>query len=140
MLGLSAFRDFTSSGGHWLGDVLALVGCLGMAGYMLAVRRRGTFPVWPFITVAASVGAVILLSIAAFRDLSIIPPQPFDLLWLLLAALIPQLVGHTLLTTALRQATPTQVGLATIGEPVGTTLIAWIWLDEIPSRVSLSDA
>lgn len=43
---------------------------------------------------------------------------------------MPQLVGHNLLTWALRHATPTAVGIATVGEPVGSTLLAWLWLGE----------
>ena len=132
-VGVIGFADFNHSEGNWIGDLLALVGCLGMAAYMLAVRRLGSFPIWPFITIAASVGACILLSVAAMKNLPIIPPRTTDLGWLLLAALVPQLIGHTLLTAALRKATPTQVGLVTIGEPVGATIIAWIWLNEIPS-------
>ena len=55
-------------------------------------------------------------------------PGPF--LYVLLAALIPQLVGHSLLTWVLRHTRPTVVGIATVGEPVGATLLGWLWLGE----------
>jgi len=34
------------------------------------------------------------------------------------------------LTWALRHTLPTTVGLATLGEPVGATTLAWLWLGE----------
>jgi len=51
-----------------------------------------------------------------------------------LAAVIPQVLGHTLLTSALGRATPSEVGLATAAEPVLSTLFAWLWLAELPTE------
>ena len=45
----------------------------------------------------------------------------------LLAALLPQLVGHTLLTWSVRHVRPTVVGMATVGEPVGAAILASVW-------------
>ena len=50
-------------------------------------------------------------------------------LYLFLAALIPQLIGHTALTWVLRFKRPTIVGIATVGESIGATFIGWVWLD-----------
>jgi len=47
-----------------------------------------------------------------------------------LAALVPQLVGHNLLTWSVRYTTPTVVGTASLGEPVGAALLGWAWLGE----------
>ena len=75
-VGIIGFSDFKSLGTlardvlHWLAASVWLDICRRAAAWDISV--------WPFITVAASVGAVILLSIAAIRDLPIIPPEPFD--------------------------------------------------------------
>ncbi|MEE2787781.1 MAG: DMT family transporter [Myxococcota bacterium] len=134
---LIGLNGLSGIGHEWKGDLLALVGCLGMAAYMLTVRRLGTFPLWPFITVAATVGAILLVGTAIWLDVPLMPENHVDFLWLSLAALVPQLIGHTALTRALRTATPTAVGLATIGEPVGATAVAWLWLAEVPSTIVL---
>ncbi|MBS1195862.1 MAG: protein of unknown function transrane, partial [Actinobacteria bacterium] len=58
--------------------------------------------------------------------------------YIFLSALIPQLVGHGLLTWSLRHTTPTVVALAIMGEPVGATLLAWAWLGEAAPAVVLA--
>lgn len=128
----------TIIGGHDLGaapsaltgDLLALLGAVGMAGYLVVVRRLGAVDPLAFTGVAAGVGAVVLLGGAAALGLDLRPPSAEATLALCLAALVPQLIGHTALTWALRRATPTQVGLATVGEPVGAAFLAWLWLGE----------
>ena len=47
--------------------------------------------------------------------------------YLALAALVPQLIGHNVMTWCLRHVTPTTVGVATLAEPVGATLLG-VWL------------
>jgi drug/metabolite transporter (DMT)-like permease len=76
---------------------------------------------------------VALLSTAALAGIPIRAASPSALLYLGLAALIPQVVGHSLLTWALRHTTPTVVGLSTVGEPVGSTLLGLLVLSEVPS-------
>ncbi len=46
-------------------------------------------------------------------------------------------MGHGLLTWSLRHTTPTVVALAILGEPVGSTLLAWAWLGEAAPAVVL---
>jgi drug/metabolite transporter (DMT)-like permease len=113
------------------GDTLAFIGAGAMAVYMLRVRRHGeTLDVWAFSGIATAVGALTLLSIAVATGVPLAIPTDEAALYVLLAALIPQLIGHTCLTWALRHARPTVVGIATVGEPVGATLLAVVWLDE----------
>jgi drug/metabolite transporter (DMT)-like permease len=117
--------------GALAGDAMALLGAAAMAGYMLNVRRFGSaVPIMAFTGLAAAVAAVLLWSAAAASGVPLSPASPTALLYLVLAALVPQLVGHSLLTWSLRHATPTAVGIATVGEPVGATFLGWIWLGE----------
>ncbi len=126
--------DLSASPQALVGDGLALVGAAAMGAYLLAARRLGaTLEVLPFMGVATGVGGAILLGLSAALGLPLTPPSWEAAGWLALAALVPQLVGHVLLTWAVRHATPTQVGLATLGEPVGSTLLGWLWLGEVAS-------
>ncbi len=114
-----------------LGDGLALAGAAAMAGYLLLGRRLGAaLDPLAFTGVAAAVGAAGLLGAAAVAGIPLWPASDEALLWIIAAALVPQLIGHTLLTWALRHTRPTVVGMATVGEPVGSTLLAWLWLGE----------
>jgi len=127
-------HDLSMSADAWIGDALALVGAAAMAGYMILARRLGpSLDVWAFSGVATAVGAVLLLGTAVAAGLSPLPPSAEAFGWIALSALVPQLVGHNLLTYCLRYARPTVVGMSTVGEPVGATILAFFWLHETVS-------
>lgn len=114
-----------------LGDALAVLGAVAIAAYFLVSRKAGqALPVWGYQSVACLVGAFLLLATGALAGVELRPASTTSLAFILLSALIPQLVGHSLLTWALRHATPTQVSMAVVGEPAGATLIAWLWLGD----------
>jgi drug/metabolite transporter (DMT)-like permease len=120
------------------GDVLALVGSAAMAVYMLLARRHGSeLDSWAYSGVATCVGAVLLLITAAIGGvpLAFAGLEPF--IYVVLAALFPQLVGHGLVTWSLRHTRPTIVAIATLGEPVGSTLLAWMLLRESVGPMTL---
>jgi drug/metabolite transporter (DMT)-like permease len=123
--------DFALSGDALLGDALALVGAAGMAGCLLVARRFDELDVPAYMGVACAVGAVVLLSLGALLGVDLAPASRAALGWIVLSALLPQLVGHQLLTWALRRAAPTVVGLATVGEPVVATALGVFMLGEM---------
>lgn len=130
--------DLSASGRALAGDGLALLGTAAMAGYLLVGRRLGPgLDVWSFMGVACAVGGAVVMAVAAVAGVGLAPAHGRSLLYIFLSALIPQLVGHVLLTWSLRHTTPTVVGLATLGEPVGSTLLAWAWLGEAAPAVVL---
>jgi drug/metabolite transporter (DMT)-like permease len=130
--------DLSLSGRALAGDGLALLGTAAMAGYLLLGRRLAAgLDVWAFVGVACAVGGALVMLVAAAAGVGLVPASGRSLLYIFLSALIPQLVGHVLLTWSLRHTTPTVVGLATLGEPVGSTLLAWVWLGEAAPAVVL---
>ncbi len=117
-----------------LGDALALAGAAAMAGYLLTGRRLGDeMDIWLFMGTATLVGGLLLLACALALGIPFVPASQSAFLYLLLAALFPQLIGHSLLTWSLRYTTPTVVGISTLAEPVGAALIGWLWLGETVS-------
>ncbi|RJO67058.1 MAG: EamA/RhaT family transporter, partial [Myxococcales bacterium] len=69
------------------------------------------------------------------------PASSEALLYIVLAAALPQLVGHNLLTWSVRFLPPAAVGMAVVAEPVGATALAWLWLGEAaPPWVALGCA
>ena len=122
-------HDAAQGGSSLLGDLMALLGAAGMAGYFLTARRLGdTLDIWVFSGIATGFGALALWVTALIQGIPFEPASNDALMYLALAALIPQLVGHTALTWVLRFKRPTIVGIATVGEPIGATLIGWLWL------------
>ena len=123
-----------------LGDALAILGALAMVPYLLLTRQLGSrLKLAPFSLYATGVGAIVLWGAAGLtlstQTFALPTGQP--LLALLGAALIPQMVGHSSLTLSLRHFTPTEVGIATLIEPAGAALLAWWWLSEIPSLLTV---
>jgi drug/metabolite transporter (DMT)-like permease len=115
-----------------LGDALAMAGALVIGGYMVLVRRLGPgLDVMAFSGVACAVGAAVLMSAAAWLGVPLLPQGATQAAALLGCALIPQLIGHTLLTWSLRHVTPTAAGIAVLGEPVGSTVLAALLLHEV---------
>lgn len=130
--------DASESGwGALSGDLLALVGALAMAVYLLVVRELGKVPAFAFSGIAALSGAaclgLVVLASAPFTTR--VGPDWEAFVFIALAALIPQVVGHGALTWALERASPTEVGLATAIEPVLSTALAWAVFAERPSLV-----
>ena len=125
-------------GGAIVGDALAFAGAAAMAGYLVVARRHGQdLDVMAFTGIACAVGgSLLLLSTFAF-GVPIAIPSTESFMFVLLAAVVPQLIGHTALTWALRVLPPTRVGMATVAEPVGATLLAWVWLHEGPPTLTL---
>jgi drug/metabolite transporter (DMT)-like permease len=124
------------------GDALAGLGAAAMAGYLLLGRPLGAdLPVLPYSAVAVAVGGMTLALACLLFAVPLRTASPSALGWLALAALVPQLVGHTILTWGLRRATPAQVGMSTVFEPVGSTLLAaWLLEEPLSLRIGLGCA
>lgn len=131
--------DFGRSSSALMGDALALVGAAAMAGYLVLVRGLGgSLHVLGFSGIACAVGGVVLGLTGLLAGVDMAPSSITALGYLALAALLPQVIGHSLLTWSLRHATPVAVGVATVGEPVGATLLGWFWLAEaVPVQVGV---
>jgi len=99
---------------HWLAIALGLAGLITMA----------------FMGVPCTVGSLLLLGTAVIVHVPIEVPSTHALVFITLAALVPQLIGHGALTYALGSMPPTVVGMATVGEPVVATLLAFLFLGE----------
>lgn len=125
------WSDLGVSSQALVGDGLALLGSFAIALYMLMVREEGTsLDVVAFSGVAVAVGAATLLITAVIAGIPLRVASSASLGWIFLAALVPQLVGHTLMTWSLRHTKPTAVGVATVSEPVASTALGWAWLGE----------
>jgi drug/metabolite transporter (DMT)-like permease len=128
------------AGALW-GDLLALIGAWMMAGYLLVGRRlRAKMNLIPYIFVVYGMAAlvlVVLTMIAGYDLLAIAPPA---WLWILLLALVPQLLGHSSFNWALRYLPAAFVAIILLGEPVGSAFLAYLVLSELPGPLTLAGA
>lgn len=122
--------DLTAEGAL-AGDALALLGAFAIVFYMLIVRLLGSsLKILAFNGAAAFVGALLLFAAAAAFGVEIKVASPRSLAFLALAAIFPQVIGHSLLTWCLRSATPTEVSMAVVGEAALATLLTAAVLGE----------
>lgn len=122
----------------FLGDFLALAGAWFAAGYLMIGRnlRKGmSLTTYTFVVYGAS--AVVMIGIIGVARLPVTGYSPPVYLWLLLLALIPQLIGHSVFNWALAYLPVVFVSVALLGEPVGSTILAYFFLHEIPNLMKL---
>jgi drug/metabolite transporter (DMT)-like permease len=116
------------------GGVLALLGALAVAGYLLIGRRlRQEVSLLSYSFLVYGSAAVILLVAVLIRGYPIFDYSGDTYVMLVLLAVVPQLMGHMSLVWALRFVSATLVTIAVLGEPVGATILAFFILDEVPT-------
>jgi drug/metabolite transporter (DMT)-like permease len=125
-------------GTAFLGDLLALAGALAASGYILIGRRlRENMSLISYIFVVYSMAAVVLViwMFAAGQNPWNVPSQVY--LWIILLGLVPQLIGHSTFNWALGYLSAAFVSITLLGEPIGSTILAFILLDETPSFIKV---
>lgn len=130
--------DFGSSRNELLGDLLAVGGAIFGAGYFLIGRRlRVRLSLIAYITLVYSTAAVFLLALAmgSGQRFTGYPTQTY--LFLVLLATVPQLIGHSSFNWALRYLPATFVAVTILGEPIGSTILAYFILAEVPTPLKL---
>lgn len=128
---LISFGDMSLSKEALLGDGLALLGALTASGYLLIGRkmRRGK-ELLSYIFPVYSISAFVLILFSLFLKKPFFGFSSSTYFYLFLLALIPQLIGHTTFNWALRYLSTSIVAIAILGEPVGSTLLAYFILKE----------
>lgn len=134
---LIAGSDWQLSSSALFGDALALIGAIAMAGYFLTVKPLGKLPLRPFMCLTALTAGTLLMIATLLSDPGALHKvEPSDWLWVAALAVVPHLVGHGLLTYCLRSSTPSEVALATVGEPAGSALLAYLIFSEMISPLA----
>ena len=114
-----------------LGNGLALVGSWCFSAYLLIGRRlRADMPLPAYIWLAYGTAALFLL--VACRGAGV-PLEGYSVPAYLAAlgmALGPQLLGHTAYNWSLKHVSPTFVAVVTLGEPMGSAAMAWLFFAE----------
>jgi drug/metabolite transporter (DMT)-like permease len=126
------------AGSAFYGNFLALVGAWTVAGYLLIGRRlRAKLSLMPYIFIVYGAAAIALVGYMLFAKQSPFGYTPVIYLWLLALALIPQLVGHSTYNWALRYIPASLISITTLGEPIGSAILAYFILNETPSILTL---
>ena len=123
--------DFASEQSTLFGNLMAICGAIGAAGYILAGRRlRAEMSTLHYVTAVYSVCAVMLLAAVIIIGDPLFGHDAKNYLYLFGIALIPQTIGHTTLNWSLKYFSATTISVLLLGEPIVATLLAWILLGE----------
>src|SRR5690606_5386190 len=131
---LIGYGDFRISGTALYGDVLALIACALITGYLLFgqdVRKRLSLVTYTFVVYGIS--TITLFFYIIFKGESFGPYPASEWMWFLLLAIIPNLLGHTLFNWSLRWVSTNVISIAILFEPVGAAILAYFILGELLS-------
>lgn len=126
--------DFATDPRSLIGDALALAGAVFAAAYVSVgeqVRTTVSTSTYTTIAYAASAAVLLVLCVGLAQDLAGYSAQAW--LFILLLTLGAQLLGHSVISRVLATTSATVVSLAILFEMPGSTLIAALWLGQVPS-------
>ena len=114
-----------------LGNMLALAGSWCFSAYLLIGRRlRAGLGLSAYIWLAYGAAGLFLFAASNIGGVSLFAHSSMAWLVLLGMALGPQLLGHTSYNWSLRYVSATFIAVVTLGEPVGSAILAFIIFGE----------
>lgn len=129
--GLVSYYDFLGSQGSLAGNLLAVLGAFGAAGYLLIGRRlRNSMNTVQYVALVYTTAALATCMVALIRRQPFFGYSTNTYLLFFLIALFPQVIGHTTLNWALKHFSATTVSIMTLAEPIGASLLAFVVLQE----------
>ena len=128
-------------GDVFFGDCLALAGAISGAGYILFGRKlREKMTLLPYIFVVYGISAVVLIIVMFVSGASPYGYSPRVYYLIILLAVVPQLIGHSTINWSLRYLSAAYVSITLLGEPIGSAILAYIFLSEVPSGLMIFGA
>jgi drug/metabolite transporter (DMT)-like permease len=147
IVGLSDSSGLAVSGVQLWGDALALAGAWFVAGYLIIGRYlRHRMSLIAYIFIVYGTAAVFLIGLAVASGGSLIADPagaaypPIAFVWLILLAVLPQLLGHSSYNYALRYLPTTYVAVVALAEPIDTSILAFLLLHEMPPPLTIVGA
>lgn len=140
LAGISIITLSSYTDARWspIGDLLAIIGMLAVAGYIIRgreVRRRISLVPYVFIVYGIS---TIFLGIYSFAlSLPFHPHPPREYMLFFALALIPTILGHSLYNWVLKYLDARDVSTTLLGEPIGASILAFFILSETPPLLTL---
>ncbi len=138
---LTVHRDIVNSHSALLGDGLALFSAFCMAAYLIIARHVGNrIPIIRYLIYVYSAAALFLLAVILSKGIPFLNISATAWLLLLLLSIGPSLTGHSLLNWVSRKMPVYLVNMALLLESVLASLMAVVFLSEIPDTLFLLGA
>jgi len=136
---LIGLGDSSTGGTALFGDLLAILSALMFAGYVLVGRGvRQRLSVCPYAFLVYSMCSCILAITCLASGVQLYPYPERDFVLFLALAIVPTILGHTMFNWALRYVSASVISVSALGEPVGATLLAMVFLKELPPATAVA--
>jgi drug/metabolite transporter (DMT)-like permease len=113
------------------GDSLALMGAVMASGYLIVGgKARERLDILTYVTIVFTVSAVFLLITSLMAGIPFTGYKPASYLFMVLLAIVPQLMGHTSINWALKHLKTSMIAISILGEPIGATILAYFFFQE----------
>ncbi|MDX1430271.1 MAG: DMT family transporter [Rhodothermales bacterium] len=125
-------------GNSLFGNLLASTAALMVSGYLLigrVVRRTTSWLAYVFCIY--SVVAVIVLALALFKGVPLFGHAPRIYVLCALMALGPQIAGHGSFNYAVKYFPAAILGLLSLTEPIGGSVVAYFLFGEVPGLLGI---
>lgn len=132
------YGDFSLGARELFGDLLAIAGAVTVSGYLLVghrLRPNLSLLSYIFLVYSSAAAFLIVLCLATGYTFSGYSNQTYLMFFLL--AIVPQIIGHSSFNWALKYLPATFVGVSILGEPIGSTILAYFILNEVPTLVKI---
>jgi drug/metabolite transporter (DMT)-like permease len=131
------------TGDHRLFGDLLVVGAVALYGIYVSAARglKDALPPRPYaalVYLAAAASLAPFLLLLPHADLVAMPPH--GALAIALLALVPTILGHTMVQTAARTLRPSVIAIVSPGETLGAVVIGAVLLGAVPSGDELAGA
>ncbi|MFW2489720.1 DMT family transporter [Clostridium chromiireducens] len=125
------FGDFNIGGIALIGDLLALLAAGVITAYFLIGENiRKNLSLVPYVFICYLSSSIFLLGYSVILKYPLIGYQNSDWLWFFCLALIPTILGQTVLNWLIKWLSTSTISMSILGEPVGTCILAYLILDE----------
>jgi len=121
------------------GDMLALVGAVMASGYLIiGSKMREKMDTFSYILIVYTITAFIVLSAVFIGGYPVLGFKASSYTSVVLLAIVPQLIGHTSFNWVLKHLKTSMVAITILGEPVGASILAYIFFKESISLLQFS--
>lgn len=135
-VGLLAASDFRLGSATLRGDLLCLASMLTYAVYLVLARRnREGFGLWAYVVPVYAIGGTACLLFALPWVSPLRAYGGREALYILGLALVPTVIGHTVLNASMRRLRGQVVSVIAMAEFVFSGVLAFLVLGEAPSRM-----
>lgn len=121
-------------GNPTLGIAMAVISACSAALYIIVGRKvRGDVAFIPYIWLVYAAAAAVTLLITVINGVPLIGHDPRGYLWVLLLAVLAQIIGHGALNFVLRFISPTTLTMTVQSVPIMSAFWAFLIFSEIPT-------